>query len=106
MAHLYGIAIVEAGSSKILDFQEKPKEPKSTLAATAVYFYPKEKLKELREYMETDLSKDAPGNFIKWLSTKEDVYGYVFSEKWYDIGDKSSLKKADKELTEKEKGKE
>jgi glucose-1-phosphate thymidylyltransferase len=103
MAHLYGIAIVEEASSKILDFQEKPKLPKSTLAATAVYYYPKTKLEKLEKYMETDLSKDAPGNFIKWLSTKEDVFGYVFKENWYDIGDKSSLKKADNEFFEKEK---
>ena len=102
MAHLYGIGVLESETSKILDFQEKPKEPKSTLAATAVYYYPKEKLHDLKDYMQTDLSKDAPGNFIKWLSTKEDVYGYVFQEKWYDIGDKSSLKKADKEFLERE----
>jgi len=104
-ARLYGIAVLKEGSSEIIDFEEKPKMPKSTLAATAVYFYPKEKVKLIREYMKSSLTKDAPGNFIKWLKTKEPVYGFVFKEKWYDIGDKESLKKADSEYRRKEKGK-
>jgi len=101
-ATLYGIAVLKEGTSEITDFQEKPKEPKSTLAATCVYFYPKEKVSFLTEYMKSGLSKDAPGNFVKWLSTKEKVHGYVFDEKWYDIGDKASLAKADDEYRKKE----
>ncbi|NQT22888.1 MAG: nucleotidyltransferase family protein [Candidatus Omnitrophica bacterium] len=103
-ARLYGIAVVKKDGAEIVDFEEKPKDPKSTLAATAVYFYPKEKLKLIDLYMKSDLTKDAPGNFIKWLKTKEPVYGFVFKEKWYDIGDRGSLKKADDEYRMKEKG--
>ncbi|MCP4711615.1 MAG: hypothetical protein GY869_23600, partial [Planctomycetes bacterium] len=29
---------------------------------------------------------DQPGHYIKWLSAKETVYGYVLPGKWYDIG--------------------
>jgi NDP-sugar pyrophosphorylase family protein len=31
------------------------------------------------------------------------VYGFPFSQKWYDIGDIESYKKADEEYTKKEK---
>jgi len=39
---------------------------------------------------------------VKWVSKKDEVCGYVFTEGWYDIGDKNSLEKADLEYREKE----
>jgi glucose-1-phosphate thymidylyltransferase len=100
-ARLYGIAVLKKGSDEIEDFEEKPETPKSTLAATAIYYCPKEKTRELDAYLEAGISKDAPGNFVKWLSKKESVYGYVFKEKWFDIGSQESLRKADEEYKKK-----
>jgi len=100
LAHLYGIASMDKNTGIVSDFQEKPKDPKSTLAATAIYYYPKEIKNRFYEYLSSGLSLDAPGNFVKWLISKEKVYGYVFTEKWYDIGDIESLKKADEEYRE------
>lgn len=39
LARQYGTAVIDS-RNKILEFQEKAKEPKSTLASTAVYFFP------------------------------------------------------------------
>ncbi len=103
LAKNYGICALDK-DSRIVDFLEKPQDPPSTLAATALYFVPKEKVGMIHDYMKTGLSKDAPGNLMKWLAEKDRLYGYVTTEKWYDIGDKVSLDKADKELTEKEGG--
>ncbi|MFH1791465.1 MAG: nucleotidyltransferase family protein [Candidatus Omnitrophota bacterium] len=102
-ASLYGIVILNEGSCEVEDFQEKPREPRSTLAATAIYYYPREKVALLGEYMKSGRPKDAPGNFVKWLSEREKVYGYVFRGRWYDIGDQKSLEKADREYREKAK---
>ncbi|MDD5438935.1 MAG: nucleotidyltransferase family protein [Candidatus Omnitrophica bacterium] len=104
-ASLYGIAMVDAKDGRVTDFQEKPKEPRSTLAATAIYFYPRETIRHFNEYLATGLTKDAPGNFIKWLAARENVYGFIFKERWYDIGDLASLEAADKEYRRNEKGK-
>lgn len=101
LAQKYGIVSLDE-KSHILDFQEKPLSPKSTLASTGIYFFPKAKLLMLDDYMQTGLAKDAPGNFVKWLSENEKVYGYVFDQGWYDIGDKNSLERADIEYREKE----
>jgi glucose-1-phosphate thymidylyltransferase len=103
LAQKYGIVALD-GESFIRGFQEKPAVPDSTLASTGIYYFPKKKLSMLDEYMGTSMAKDAPGNFVKWLSEKEKVYGYVFEEGWYDIGDKNSLEKADIEYREKELG--
>jgi glucose-1-phosphate thymidylyltransferase len=94
-ASLYGVAKIDA-SAKVIDFKEKPQKPDSTLIATCVYYFPKEKLKLILEYVSSGKGQDAPGNYIKWLSERGQMYGYVFKEPWYDIGDLKSLKEADK----------
>jgi glucose-1-phosphate thymidylyltransferase len=104
LATKYGICSLDK-DSRIADFEEKPKSPKSTLAAAAFYFISKEKLGKIPEYMNTSLPKDAPGNLFKWLSEKDKVFGYVLKDAWYDIGDKESLRKADEEFTKEEKEK-
>jgi len=101
LAQKYGIVHLDP-SRKVDDFQEKPARPKSTLASTGIYFFPRSRLSMMEQYMRTDLVKDAPGNFVKWVSENDEVYGYVFTEGWYDIGDKRSLEKADIEYRKKE----
>ena len=101
LAEKYGVVALD-DDRKINDFQEKSKQPISTLASTGVYYLPKDKLSVLEKYMKTDLVKDAPGNFVKWVSENDRVFGYVFTKGWYDIGDKKSLEKADIEYRQKE----
>lgn len=101
LARKYGICSLD-GESRVIDFEEKPKSPKSTLAATALYYIPKEKVPKINDYMKTDFSKDAPGNLMKWLAGVDKLFGYVFAGSWYDIGDKMSLENADDEFKRKE----
>jgi glucose-1-phosphate thymidylyltransferase len=101
LAQKYGIVSVD-DKGMVSGFQEKPSKPESTLASTGIYYFPRDKFKYLKEYMRTDKAKDAPGNFVKWLSDKDRVFGYTFREGWYDIGDKASLEKADIEYRKKE----
>lgn len=101
MAQRYGIVSVDA-SGQVIAFEEKPAQPKSTLASTGIYFLPQAKISLLDDYVKTGLVKDAPGNFVKWVSENDKVYGYVFNEGWYDIGDKESLEKADVEYRARE----
>ncbi|MFC1548787.1 nucleotidyltransferase family protein [Candidatus Omnitrophota bacterium] len=101
LAQKYGIVLLDE-DNKLAEFQEKPDKPKSTLASTGIYYMPKSTLSMMEEYMKTDLVKDAPGNFVKWISENDGVYGYVFTEGWYDIGDKVSLEKADIEYRKRE----
>jgi len=103
LAKKYGICSLDK-NLQVTDFQEKPPEPKSTLAATALYYIPKEKIPKIFDYMTKDLPKDAPGNLMKWLAKVDKLFGFVFKGAWYDIGDKESLKKADEEFKRKEKG--
>jgi glucose-1-phosphate thymidylyltransferase len=79
----------------ITDFQEKPANPDSSLAAMCLYFFPKDKLVLIKEYLNGNKKNhDATGYYIDWLRKKEPVYGFVFSGAWYDIGDHSFYKEA------------
>lgn len=74
--------------NRIVDFAEKPAKPQSSLVAMCVYYFPKDSLDFIEEYRHTHTSRcDASGSYIDWLSKKTAVYGFVFSGRWYDIGD-------------------
>lgn len=94
-ASLYGI--VEAdGKGRIISFEEKPQQPKSTLAAMAIYYFSAKTLNLIFEYLSAGEKKDAPGFFIKWLSEKDEIFAYVFKGQWFDIGSKESYEQAQK----------
>lgn len=82
---------------RIVSFVEKPQKPQTTLAAICLYLFPKHKLYLIKRYLAQGNNPDQPGRYIQWLSQREPVYGYVFTEKWYDIGDLNQYKEADRE---------
>jgi glucose-1-phosphate thymidylyltransferase len=91
----FGIVELNA-NAKIVDFQEKPKSPKTTLAATCIYFFPKDSLRFVKEYCAASKDQDTTGEYIKWLMKKTGVYSYLFEGTWLDIGHKDSLLQAQK----------
>jgi glucose-1-phosphate thymidylyltransferase len=94
LASHYGIVRVNK-NKQIIDFQEKPRVPHSTLVAMCLYYFPKDKIGLVREYMHARIGHhDAIGLYIDWLRNKEAVYSYVFSGSWYDIGHHDALKAA------------
>ncbi|NQT06321.1 MAG: nucleotidyltransferase family protein [Candidatus Omnitrophica bacterium] len=94
LAKKYGIVGLDS-KDRVVDFQEKPEDPKSTLAAICVYYFPKDMLNLVDKYLNTGENKDAPGHYIGWLATNDTVYGYKIEGQWFDIGDKESLSQAD-----------
>lgn len=73
---------------RVIDFQEKPKHPDSTLAAMCLYYFPKDKMGLVKKYLKyKNKNSDASGSYIDWLRQRGPVYGFKFSGRWYDIGD-------------------
>lgn len=85
----FGVLEIDS-DNKIVSYEEKPENPKSSLISTAVYLYTKEELGKIREYMKTDLPKEGPGYLIPYFMKSQDVYGFVFEGKWWDIGSKET----------------
>ena len=95
IAKLMGVVEVNE-KNKIMGFEEKPEKPKSTLVSTLVYFLRKDDINIMKECIKEGKA-DRAGDFIKYISEKEDVYAFIFKKKWYDIGSFSQLEEANKE---------
>ena len=80
----HGVAIINP-EQKVIDFQEKPSEPKSTLKSIACYLFKPSIQPLLKQYLESN-NPDAPGYFIQWLIHQTPVYAHQFTEPVYDIG--------------------
>ena len=92
LAKLYGIA--ELKSDRIVDFVEKPSEPKSTLAATAYWMLSQDGVSNFFEYINSGGDRDALGNFLTWNVKRNNVLSVSYRGNWYDIGDLDSYKEA------------
>ena len=95
LAKQYGILSVD-DKYKITNFEEKPEKPKSTLAATCIYFLPSDIVKMIDEYIQKGNPTDKPGHFIQWLYKETEVYSFVTKERWFDIGSKEQLEEVRK----------
>ena len=94
LAKCYGI--VEINNNIVINFEEKPVSPKSTLASTGIYLFPKKTISLIKKYIAQGNNPDKTGNFIEWLHKRDVIYSYVTDKKWYDIGSIEQLEKADK----------
>ncbi len=102
LARNFGVVQLDR-RNMVVDFEEKPRDPKSTLVSTGIYYFPKNKLPFIHKYVKMQSKLDAPGYYIGWLSREDKVYGFKFIEDWYDIGNIESYNKANLEYTEKER---
>lgn len=87
----YGVGVLEG--SKLVHFEEKPALPRSSLASTACYLFTAQDLSHLEKALQSGKA-DNPGDFIKWLTQKSEVHGFVFDEHWFDVGTFESLQQA------------
>lgn len=89
------------GKGKILEFEEKPKHPKSTLASMGIYVF---STKKLFEYLEKDANKDHTSNDFgkdilpEMLASGEKMMAYEFHGYWKDVGTIDSLFEANMDL--------
>ncbi|MFC1940386.1 NDP-sugar synthase [Chloroflexota bacterium] len=79
------LGVVRLNENRIIELREKPETPFSSLVSTGCYILPPRVFKTLADYCATRV-RDHLGEFIAHLVEQEDVYAYVFSEKWLDIG--------------------
>jgi glucose-1-phosphate thymidylyltransferase len=79
---------------KILEFQEKPPEPATTLASSGIYWLPKETWSLLDRYITSGHNTDQPGHYMRWLAETSGLFACSLKGKWLDIGDLASYQKA------------
>ena len=82
------------GDEKVIRFEEKPANPKTSLISICCYIFPADNRSMIDKYLLEGNNPDTPGYYIQWLYSKRDVYGFVFTESWFDIGDIDSYNEA------------
>lgn len=99
-ASRFGIMAVDA-NDRIIEFQEKPKKPKSNLASMGVYVFT---WKVLRKYLVADAKDptsehDFGNNIIpNMLKNKMHLHAYRFKGYWRDVGTLASLHQANMDI--------
>jgi len=82
-ASRYGIVMTDG--RRVVDFEEKPQHPRSTLAGTCCYFFPKHTLTHVRAAARE--MPDKLGGVFEWfLKNGIESHAYAFSGYWNDIG--------------------
>ena len=79
----------------ITEFVEKPPEPKSTMAAIALYYYSRSIVPLFTTYLAAGNNPDQPGRFLQWLYSRKPVKTFQIKGLWLDIGSKETLEEAD-----------
>jgi glucose-1-phosphate thymidylyltransferase len=83
-------------SGRILSFVEKPPQPSSTLAGIALYYYPRQVLPLIRQYVAEGNNPDQPGRLVQWMCQRTPFYTWQVPGLWYDIGSKETLEEANR----------
>ena len=83
-AKSYGL--VQLDDDRVVDFQEKPENPESTLVSIACYAFPAGTLPKFDTYLSDGNNPDEPGWFLQWLQIRGTVHAFTFDGAWFDIG--------------------
>lgn len=99
-ASRFGIMITDENNN-IVDFEEKPKNPRSTLASMGIYIFTWSKLKQY--LIDNENNPDEDKDFGKaiipnMLKAKEKMVAYTFDGYWKDVGTLDSLWEANMDL--------
>lgn len=95
-ASRFGILNADS-NKKIIEFEEKPKNPKSNLASMGIYIF---NTNVLLEYLESIVAEDLDfgKHIIPRLIEEKAVYAYEYSDYWKDVGTYDSYLEANLDL--------
>jgi len=99
-AHRFGILALD-GDSRVVEWQEKPKQPKSDLASLGIYVFSKRALLAWLDEGRTDFGRDV---IPAMLAGDARVFAYRFDGYWQDVGTVESYWQAHMDLLEEHPG--
>jgi glucose-1-phosphate thymidylyltransferase len=92
-AKKYGVVAVDE-KGVLTSFVEKPAEPPTSLIGIALYYYPKQVVPLIRQYLAEGNNPDQPGRLIQWLYPRTPVHTWSVPGTWFDVGSKETLQQA------------
>ena len=106
-ASRFGIMNTDPETGRIVEFEEKPAEPKSNLASMGIYIF---NWKLLRKMLVADMkNEESNHDFVKdiipaLLNDGKKLFAYKFKGYWKDVGTIDSLWEANMDLLDKKNG--
>ena len=103
-ASRFGIMNTDTETNQIIEFEEKPAEPKSNLASMGIYIF---NWKLLRKLLIADMKNDSSSHDFgkdiipELLNDDKALYAYKFKGYWKDVGTIDSLWEANMDLLDK-----
>jgi glucose-1-phosphate thymidylyltransferase len=96
-----GVVRVDA-DERIIDFEEKPENPKSALASTLCYLLTAGNVRLLKAYTRGNQQADNIGEFIRYLvvDRNQDLRAFRFNGNWRDIGTYAEYRALDESLAQ------
>lgn len=82
--------VVSLDGRRIIELQEKPAQPRSSLVSTGIYVLPQRVFPMLSDYC-AEGKRDNLGSFIAHLIEKDEVHAHIVTEAWRDIGSAQDL---------------
>ena len=103
-ASRFGIVVADK-NDQIVEFQEKPEKPKSTLASMGIYIFTYDLLRKI--LLDDSKDKDSEHDFGKnilpnMLNNKKRLFAYKFDGYWKDVGTVQSLWQSNMDLLDPE----
>ena len=101
----FGIMNTDTSTGRIMEFEEKPPQPKSNLASMGIYIFTKDFLKK---YLEEDAVNESSSHDFgkdlipKMLADGARLFSYAFDGYWKDVGTIESLWQANMDLLQDE----
>jgi glucose-1-phosphate thymidylyltransferase len=95
LARKYSNVTLDA-DGRILSFIEKPAQPASTLTGIALYYYPRQSLPLIHQYVVEGNNPDQPGRLVQWMCQRVPFYTWQLPGLWFDIGSRETLEEANR----------
>jgi len=95
-ARKMGVVLLDQ-NDVVMDFEEKPENPKSTKVSTGIYIFPRNNLPMIKQYIDEGNTPDRPGDLLIWMMKKQKLNAFSFEGKWFDIGSTETYEQAQKE---------
>jgi len=97
-----GNAILD-DDERLIDFVEKPQNPKSNWVVPPIYIYPKASLPQIITFIDEGKSTpgitgDSPGQIVEWIYKRIPVYAHKIEGTILDIGNPDNLADARKKM--------
>lgn len=90
----HGVVLIDSG--KIIDFEEKPINPRSNIISIGIYLFPRDMISRIIDYNNSNEDKEGPGYLIKhFLKKGYEIHSYLFNGKLLDIGSLDVYNKID-----------